>query len=70
VLKSRIIALALIGIMLSSPSVSLVDAYTIWTDVNEINGVPIMLATNSQYYKIKLFDKARAMILDLSTIYS
>ena len=35
--KSRILALALIGIMLSSSSVSVADAYTIWLEPNEFN---------------------------------
>ena len=44
--------------MLSSSSVSVADAYTIWTDVNEINGVSTYSHSNN--YKIKLSDSTAA----------
>ncbi|MFB5631678.1 MAG: hypothetical protein ACE5RN_08850, partial [Nitrosopumilaceae archaeon] len=55
--KSRIIALALIGIMLSSSSVSVADGYTIWLDTNENNLSPSFADIEThQIYKIKLVD--------------
>ena len=46
--------------MLTSSSVSVADAYTIWTDVNEINGVSTLIDSKNKFFKIKLFDKTAA----------
>src|SRR3990172_9612735 len=61
VLKSRIVAIALIGIILSS-SVSVADGYTITLNVKEINEkFPVI---NSHQYKIILFDAVVAKLVD------
>ena len=55
--KSKIVALALIGIMLSSSSVSVADGYTIWIDTREVNlSQSLLVAAKPQNYKINLFD--------------
>jgi len=51
----RIVALALIGIMLSSSSVSVADGYTIWLDIREINPVNDQ-KTEQEFYNINLND--------------
>src|SRR3970282_1940707 len=61
VLKSRIIALALISIMLSSSSFSVADGYTIWFEVKEINAVTTH-NSNEQFYKINLNDAISARL--------
>jgi len=55
VIKSRILALALIGIILSSSSLSVADAYTISFSVKNINAVPLVIASPKNY-KINLVD--------------
>src|SRR3972149_2827038 len=59
VLKPRIVALALISIMLSSSSFSVADGYTIWFEVKEINAVTTP-NSNEQFYKINLKDNTLA----------
>src|SRR3972149_1643672 len=59
VLKSRIVALALISSMLSSSSFSVADGYTIWFEVKEINAVTTH-NSNEQFYKINLKDQTLA----------
>src|SRR3990172_10744286 len=59
VLKSRIVALSLISIMLSSSSFSVADGYTIWFEVKEINAVTTH-NSNEQFYKINLKDQTLA----------
>jgi len=55
--NSRIVALALIGIMLSSSSVSVADGYTIWLDIHEKNSSQsLMVLAEPEIYKIKLKD--------------
>src|SRR3972149_8736809 len=61
VLKSRIVALALISIMLSSSSFSVADGYTIWFEVMEINAVTTP-NSNEQFYKINLKDVISARL--------
>ncbi|MFB5631677.1 MAG: hypothetical protein ACE5RN_08845, partial [Nitrosopumilaceae archaeon] len=53
--KSRILALALIGIMLSSSSVSVADGYTIWLDTNKINSINFQ-KNEQRFYNINLID--------------
>ena len=53
----RIVALALIGIMLSSSSVSVADGYTVWLTIHEINTPEsLMVLAKPEIYKIKLHD--------------
>ena len=56
-LKSRIVAIALIGIILSSSSISVADAYTISINVKEINE-KLTKSENTfpQNFKVKIFD--------------
>ena len=55
--QSRIVALALIGIMLSSSSVSVADGYTVWLEISEIKASQAsMVSEKLQIYKIKLHD--------------
>src|SRR3972149_217508 len=61
VLKSRIVALALISIMLSSSSFSVADGYTIWFEVKEINAETTP-NSNEQFYKINLLDGVSSRI--------
>src|SRR3989304_467485 len=61
VLKPRIVALALISIMLSSSSFSVADGYTIWFEVKEINAVTTP-NSNEQFYKINLKDAISARL--------
>src|SRR3989304_6978783 len=61
VLKSRIVALALISIMLSSSSFSVADGYTIWFEVKEINAATTH-NSNEQFYKINLNDAISARL--------
>jgi len=56
VIKSRIIALALIGIILSSSSLSVADAYTITLNIHT---TPFAIS-HPQIYKINLFDHTAA----------
>ena len=55
-MKARILALALIVIMLSSPSISLADRNTIPYEINEVNAVEDYKAILSKQYDIDLFD--------------
>src|SRR3989304_6057 len=61
VLKSRIVALALISIMLSSSSFSVADGYTIWFEVKEINAVTTP-NSNEQFYRVNLVDGVSSRI--------
>jgi len=62
--KLRIVALALIGIMLSSSSVSVADGYTIWLDINVINSSQSsMVSAKPEIYKIKLFDSTESSMM-------
>ena len=61
--QSRIVALALIGIMLSSSSVSVADGYTVWLEISEIKASqPLMVLAKQQIYKLKLFDSTEFSI--------
>ena len=60
-LKSRIVAIALIGIILSS-SVTVADGYTITINVKEINEKFSII--DSHQYKIMLFDAVVAKLVD------
>jgi len=62
VLKSRIVALALISIILSSSSFSASDAYVIGSD-NNGNHSLLMVTAQPQTYKIKLLDKTEASLI-------
>jgi len=57
----RIVALALIGIMLSSSSVSVADGYTVWLDINEINTMNDQ-NYDQQFYNINLKDTVAASL--------
>jgi len=57
----RIVALALIGIMLSSSSVSVADGYTVWLDINEINSINDQ-NNDQQFYNINLKDGVAASL--------
>ena len=53
-MKSRIVALALIGIMLSSTGVNVADGFTIAFSVTEINSVPqIEIDEKNELYLLK-----------------
>ena len=55
--QSKIVALAIIGIMLSSSSVSVADGYTIWLTIHEINpSQSLMVVAKPEIYKIRLKD--------------
>jgi len=55
--NSRIVALALIGIMLSSSSVSVADGYTVWLEISEIKSShELLFSAIPQIYKINLLD--------------
>jgi len=56
VMKTRLVALALIVIMLSSPSISLADRNTIPFEINEVNAVENYKAILSKQYRIDLLD--------------
>ncbi len=60
-LKSRIIALALIGIILSSSSLSVADAYTISFSVKNVNTAPLVVASPKNY-KIDLVDDVSTLL--------
>ncbi len=55
-MKTRFVALALIVIMLSSPSISLADRNTIPFEINKVNAVEDYKAILSKQYDIDLFD--------------
>ena len=55
-MKSRILALALIGILLSSPAISVADAYVMSFAVTNVNGVPINEISRINFFKISLLD--------------
>jgi len=57
VLKSRIVALALISILLSSSSFSVADGNTVWSIKTAKD-----LRNESTFYKINLIDNAEANI--------
>ena len=60
--KSRIVAIALISIILSSSSFSASDAYVIWSDNNDNHSL-LMVTAQPQIYKIKLLDKTEASLI-------
>jgi len=61
--KSKIVALALIGIMLSSSSVSVADGYTVWLTIHENNSSQsLMVSAKPEIYKIKLIDSTEFSI--------
>ena len=55
-IKSKILALFLIGIILSSSSVSIAEAYTISFNVNTVS----LVTAYPQIYKINLIDDVSA----------
>ncbi len=59
-IKSRIVALALIGIILSSSSLSVADAYTLSLNINTTP----LVASQAQIYKINLIDDVSASLKD------
>ena len=61
-IKSRIVALALISILLSSSSISVADGYTVWVEINEIKIAKEDFRNESKLYKINLIDDARASL--------
>jgi len=57
----RIVALALIGILLSSSSVSLASGYTVWLDIGKINSINDQ-NYDQQFYNINLKDAVSASL--------
>ncbi len=61
-MRTRILALALIGIMLSSTSFPVTDAATIAFEVNEVNATAEYRIIQPNQYKINLFDGVNARL--------
>ncbi len=61
-MKSRIVALALIGILLSSSLVSVANAYTITFAISEINGNTVHNFIQPSLYQMDLFDGVDASL--------
>jgi len=62
VLKSRIVALALISIILSSPSFSVADGNTVWFEISDIKAAQQDFRNESTFYKINLIDDVAASL--------
>src|SRR3972149_9806058 len=62
VLKSRIVAIALISIILSSSSFSVVDGNTVWLKNNDIKAAQQDFRNESAFYKINLIDDVAASL--------
>ena len=61
-IKSRIVALALISIILSSSSFSVADGYTVWLEVSDIKAAKQDFSNESNFYKINLIDDVTASL--------
>src|SRR3990172_6995119 len=64
VLKSRIVALPLISIILSSSSFSVADGYTVWLEVSDIKAAKQDFRNESNFYKINLIDDVSASLIN------
>ena len=63
-LKPRIVALALISIVLSSSSFSVADGYTIMVEVKDIKSAKHDFKNESNYYKINLIDNVKSSLIN------
>ncbi len=61
-MKTRILALALIGVMLSSTSFPVTNAATIAFEINEVNAIAEYRIIQPNEYKINLFDGVNARL--------
>ena len=62
-IKSRILALALIGIIWSSTPLSLADAYTISFSVNKLDTTPLVVGTPKNF-QINLVDNVSTLLTE------
>ena len=60
--NSRIVAIALISIILSSSSFSVADGYTVWVDISDIKSAKQDFKNESKFYNIDLIDGIAASI--------
>jgi len=61
-MRTRILALALIGIMLSSTSIPVIDASTIAFEISNVNAIAEYRIIQPNEYKINLFDGVKARL--------
>ena len=60
--NSRFVAIALISIILSSSSFSVVDGYTVWVDISDIKAAKQDFENQSKFYNINLIDNIQASL--------
>jgi len=61
-MKTRILALALIGIMLSSTSLPVIDASTVAFEINVVNATTEYRIIQPNQYKINVFDGVKTRL--------